>query len=195
MKKLIILMTIFTFSIINVSAASFKEVSFAACIDGDTIAVNMNKEKLKVRMLAIDTPETVKRASPAEPWGKEASKFTCEKISKAKKIVLEFDPNSDEKDKYGRYLAWVYVDDLLLQRELVKAGYAKVAYLYNDYLYTDSLLSEEAGAKADKRGIWGEYKETYIDKFFNFIERIIDIIIDFIEYIINIIERDIKSML
>lgn len=193
MKKIILAIIIFmTFNVVK--AETLKEVFFYKCVDGDTISVKMDGVAVTVRMLAIDTSETVKKGMKVEPWGKEASNFTCEMIKSAKTIHLELDKNADLKDKYNRYLAWVFVDNKLLQRDLIDKGYARVAYLYNDYKYTDSLVQAERQAKREKVGMWGEYKESYIEKLFNFLERIIDIIIEFIQKVINIIERDIKSL-
>ena len=101
-------------------------------------------------MLAIDTPETKHPSIGEEPWGKEASNFTCEKLKKAKKIEIEYDPNSDKTDKYDRILGWIWVDDQLLQDLIIKEGYAEVAYLYNDYKYTLLLQDHEEIAKANK---------------------------------------------
>lgn len=82
-------------------------MSFSACVDGDTARFILKKEEIKVRMLAIDTPETKHPTKGEEPFGQEASDFTCNKLKNAIKIILEFDDNSDKKDKYDRYLAWV----------------------------------------------------------------------------------------
>lgn len=132
------------------------EVKFNKCVDGDTIRVDLDGEVKTVRFLAIDTPESVHPEKEVEAYGKEASDFTCNLVSKAKKLYLEYDKNSDKEDKYGRQLAFVYADDLMLQKELIKVGYAKVAYLYADYTYTSSLQQLESVAKKEKKGIWSD---------------------------------------
>ena len=128
---------------INVDANEKKEVKFSSCIDGDTARFIMDKKEIKVRFLAIDTPETNHPKKGEEPYGREAKEYTCDKITNAQKIELEFDDGSDEKDKYNRYLAWVYTDGTLLQSELVEKGFAKVAYIYGNYEYTDELKEKE----------------------------------------------------
>ena len=157
-KKLILIISIFLIGINNVYAND--EVKYVNCIDGDTIRVLLNDEEKTVRLLAIDAPED--SPNRVEYYGKEASEYTCNKIKKAKKISLEYDQNSDKYDKYDRVLAWVFIDDKLLEEELVKNGYAKVAYLYNDYKYTSKLKEQEEKAKEKGIGIWNELaKEKY----------------------------------
>lgn len=161
MKKLLIFIFLF-FSFSNsINALEKYEVKFSSCIDGDTARFIFDNENIKVRFLAIDTPETKHPKKSVELYGKEASNYTCNKLKSASKIILEFDSNSDLKDKYNRYLAWVFIDDILLQEELVSNGYAEVKYLYGDYKYTEKLLNKEKIAKKEKLGIWNNYKEEF----------------------------------
>lgn len=139
-------------------------VKYSEGVDGDTAKFDMNGEIIKVRFLAVDTPESVHPTKEVQAYGVEASDFTKEKLSNAKTIELEFDNNSDKTDKYGRYLAWIWIDGELLQDLLVKEGLAKVAYLYADYKYTNILQESEKIAKEAKIGIWkdevsNEYSE------------------------------------
>lgn len=161
MKKYIVF--IISIFLININFVLANEtVKYADCVDGDTIKVYINDKEVTVRLLAVDTPESVKPNSEVEYYGKEASDFTCKKIKNAKKIELEYDDNSDKVDKYDRVLAWVFVDGKLLQTELVRLGYAKVAYLYGDYKYTDILKEKQELASAKEIGIWDSAaKEKY----------------------------------
>lgn len=137
-----------------------EKVKLSKCSDGDTARFIINGEDRKVRFLAIDTPEVDKN----EPFSKEAKEYTCNVLKKAKEIYLEYDGNSDKEDKYGRVLAFVYVDDKLLQKELISNGYAKVAYIYGDYEHVDELREAEKLAKNNNMGIWqenlGDIEET-----------------------------------
>lgn len=152
MKKLIlVLLLIFPFF-----TYAKEEVKYSKCIDGDTIKVIRKKEEITVRLLAIDTPEVNKK----EYYAKEASEYTCNLIKNAKKIELEYDSKSNETDKYGRVLAWVYVDEELLNDKLVRDGYAQVAYLYGRYKYVDILKEHEKKAQNEKLGIWNETKSS-----------------------------------
>lgn len=147
---------------VNVVYAKEK-VNFSDCVDGDTIKVEVDGEVKTVRMLAVDTPESVHPTIGIEYYGKEASNYTCEMVTNAKKIELEYDDDSDKEDKYDRLLAWVWVDGFLLQDELIKNGYAEVAYLYGDYKYTSLLQDHQALAETSKIGIWNEEARKEFD--------------------------------
>lgn len=132
------------------------KVELLSTVDGDTAKFKMNEEQVTVRFLGINTKETVDPKRGEEAWGKEASDFTKEKLEKATKIELEFDSYADEKDKYNRYLAWIWVDDELLQNLLVKKGLAETYMLQNNYKYAGMLQESEEIAKNNKFGIWSE---------------------------------------
>lgn len=131
------------------------EVVFCQCVDGDTAWFYRDRERIKVRMLAIDAPEVAHTdQETAEPFADEAAEYTCQRLQDAGSIVLEYDPHADKTDKYDRVLAWVWVDDSLLQDELVEQGLAEVAYLYDDYLYAEQLKRRQKQAKQKQIGIW-----------------------------------------
>lgn len=159
MKKFLLIVTIFLSFLVNVNAENVEErvkVSFYECIDGDTAKFKMNEKIIKVRFLAIDTPETSHPTKGAQAYGKESSSFTCEKLKNSNKIEIEFDKGSDIKDKYDRYLAWVWIDDVLMQDLIISEGFGKVAYIYGDYKYTSLLEEHENIAKNEKIGIWSD---------------------------------------
>lgn len=151
MKKLTLITLLLMLTLVPALANTRKTVQFSKCTDGDTAHFLMDGEDITVRFLAIDTPEYTKEK---EPYGKEASEYTCSAISNATQIELEYDDGSDTSDKYGRHLAWVYVDGRLLQKELVEEGLAEVAYLYGDYAYTDELYEAQEQAKNKGLNIW-----------------------------------------
>lgn len=153
-KKIIIFLSIFFISINSIYAK--ETVEFSDCVDGDTIKVLLDGEKYTIRMLAVDTPESVHPTKGVEYYGKEASNYTCEKVKNAKKLEIEYDNDSDKTDKYDRLLVWVFTDGTLLQKDLVANGYAKVAYLYGDYKYTSQLQDAQELASAKSIGIWDE---------------------------------------
>lgn len=163
MKKVVMIFLFFCLFITNVYAERVS-VKFEACVDGDTIKVILDDKKTTVRFLAIDTPETVHPTKGEQPFGKEASNYTCDKVKNAKKLEIEYDEGSTKTDKYNRTLGWVFTDDTLLQKDLVSLGYAKVAYLYGDYKYTEDLKKEESIAKSKKLGVWSLEEETTTKK-------------------------------
>lgn len=132
------------------------EVELVETVDGDTAKFKMNGAQITVRFLGINTKETVHPEIGEEEWGKEASDFTKEKLKNATKIELEFDSSADEKDKYDRYLAWIWIDDELLQNLLVENGLAETYMLQNNYKYAGMLQESEETAKNNKLGIWSE---------------------------------------
>lgn len=132
------------------------KVELLSTVDGDTAKFKINEEQITVRFLGINTKETVDPKRGEEAWGKEASDFTKEKLEKATKIELEFDDIADKKDKYDRYLAWIWIDDELLQDLLVENGLAETYMLQNNYKYAGMLQESEEIAKNDKFGIWSE---------------------------------------
>ena len=187
-KHIILIISIFFIGIDFVYAK--ENVKYSDCVDGDTIKVLLNNEEKTVRLLAVDTPESVKPNNEVEYYGKESSEYTCNMIKNAKKIQLEYDPKSDKVDKYDRLLAWVYVDGKLLQELLVSNGYAKVAYIYGDYNYVSELKEVEEAAKTKKIGIWeevlGDVESTEKDPEDDILLRIINTIIGIIRLLIDL---------
>lgn len=119
------------------------------CVDGDTFWLNSEK----IRLLAIDTPEST---TTKEPYGKEASDYTCNLITHATTIDLAID-SGNEKDKYDRSLYWVILDGELLQYTLVRQGYAEIAYVDKSTVNQDYLkMLEDAQheAQVEALNIW-----------------------------------------
>ncbi len=134
---------------------------FEKCVDGDTAVFKINGESIKFRFLAIDTPETVHPTKEVEAYGKDASEYTCNKLTNASKIEIEYE--EEKTDKYNRSLGWIWIDDSLLQKELISYGYAEVAYIYGNYKYTTSLCETQKEAIEKNNGIWKDSnrKEGY----------------------------------
>lgn len=159
MKKYFILLIFVLIPFHVVKASELIDVSLVRCVDGDTAVFNVDGEEIKFRFLAIDTPETVHPTKGEEEGGKVASTYTCESLTNAQKLQIAYDDKSSKTDKYGRGLAWIYVDDKLLQEDLVEKGYAEVAYIYAKYEFVDYLCEVQAQAKSEKIGIWSEDRE------------------------------------
>ncbi|MCY8997785.1 thermonuclease family protein [Bacillus inaquosorum] len=141
------------------------DVTLDRAVDGDTIKVKYNGNVDTVRYLLVDTPESKKPDSCVQPYGEDASKRNKELVSDGK-LQLEFD-KGDHRDKYGRLLAYVYVDGKSVQETLLKEGLARVAYVYEpNTKYIDQFRKDEQEAKSEKLSIWS--KNGYVtDKGFN----------------------------
>lgn len=193
MKRVVIIFFILIIFPLTVNAER-KEIEFDSCVDGDTIKAKIDGEVSTIRFLAVDTPETVHPKKKAEPYGKEASNYTCNRVKNAKKLEIEYDPGSDKLDKYKRTLGWIYVDGSLLQKELIEQGYAKVAYIYGDYLYTNELKNVEKNIKEKKIGVWNDQTlNNKEDKEKSISELITDFINDLIDEIIKSVKKTIRK--
>lgn len=132
-------------------------------VDGDTIIVISDGERVRVRMIGVNTPETVKRGTTPEPYGKEASNYTANRIAAFGNIVT-LRSDGDPVDKFGRRLALVYLGrdgTELLNEELIRHGLGKAEpqYRYSD-LMKDKFRNAESEAKAEKIGIWSLPENT-----------------------------------
>ncbi len=192
MKKVVIITILFLMFPLKVLSLEKETVTFSKCVDGDTAKFVYKGNVETFRFLAIDTPESTKEI---EPFGKEASNYTCSKITNANNIQIEFDKNSDKKDKYDRYLVWIYVDNTLLNNEIVKNGYAEVAYLYGDYAYTDTLKESEKVAKEAKLNIWSDYEETDYTNYYVIALFVLILLFIFFKKYRSKIKKEIKKLL
>jgi micrococcal nuclease len=123
-------------------------------VDGDTFWVENGSEKgLKIRLIGVDAPESRKTGKKEIGYyGKEAKDFLT-KILTGKKVRLEYDV--DKLDKYGRTLAYVYLEDgTFVNAELIKQGYAMVMTVPPDVKYTDLFIKLQSEARVNKRGLW-----------------------------------------
>jgi micrococcal nuclease len=118
-------------------------------IDGDTL---MLEGHVRVRLIGVDTPETKHPRKPVEPLGPEASEFTRSQVEN-RDVTLQFD--RERRDRYGRVLAYVYVDDKLLNEEIIRAGFSRAETKYKfDRAMALRFLEAEAEAREAGRGIW-----------------------------------------
>jgi len=137
-------------------------------VDGDTIVVRMEKgdeDKVnaegregglgqKIRIIGIDTPESVKPNTPVECFANEATAHISELLNAAGKLKIETDPTQDTRDNYGRLLAHVFVDDMNIGQQLIADGYA-YEYTYREpYIYQSEYKAAEKFARANNLGLW-----------------------------------------
>jgi micrococcal nuclease len=119
-------------------------------IDGDTLVVT---GRVRVRLIGVDTPETKHPHKPVEPLGPEATEFT-RSLVEDRDVRLAFD--RERRDRYGRVLAYVYVDGKLLNEEIIRAGFSRAETHYKfERAMALRFLQAEAEAREAGRGIWG----------------------------------------
>ncbi|MFO0781367.1 MAG: thermonuclease family protein [Candidatus Saccharimonadales bacterium] len=131
--------------------------------DGDTISVDMNGKKEKVRFIGVDTPETHKPNAPVQCYGPAASAFTKNVIG-AKKVRLEADPLSTNRDRYDRLLRYVYLPDgTLVNERLIRDGYG-FYYPYFPFKKSGQFEIAQNKARAENKGVWGNCTPKQTDK-------------------------------
>jgi micrococcal nuclease len=123
-------------------------------VDGDTVNIRLNGKIEKVRMLCVDTPETHHPRLGVQPYGKEASDYTKKILSVGTKIEIE--PGiGGGRDKYGRLLAYIYVNGKMFNEMLLEQGLARVAYIYApNTKYVDEFYTIQKKAQKKGVGIW-----------------------------------------
>ncbi|MBV7506865.1 thermonuclease family protein [Bacillus sp. sid0103] len=123
-------------------------------VDGDTVDINLNGKIEKVRMLCVDTPETHHPRLGVQPFGPEAAEYTKKILSVGTKVEIE--PGLGEsRDKYGRLLAYIYVNGKMFNEMLLEKGLARVAYIYApNTQYVDEFYAIQKKAQKKGVGIW-----------------------------------------
>ena len=117
-------------------------------VDGDTIVLDGDE---KVRLIGVDTPETKDPRKPVQYFGQEANEFT-KRMVEGKKVRLEYD--QDKTDKYGRTLAYIYLEDrTFLNAEIIKQGYG-FAYTKFPFKHLEEFRQYEKEARENGRGLW-----------------------------------------
>ena len=118
-------------------------------VDGDTLLLH---DQVRVRLIGVDTPETVRPDYPVEPFGPEAADFTGRFLAGGK---ARFTFDRQREDRFGRKLAYVWVDGQLLNEELLRAGLGRWERGYD---YSPSMKKRfrtaEREAQAAGLGIW-----------------------------------------
>ncbi|MEN9880930.1 MAG: hypothetical protein RLZZ308_113 [Candidatus Parcubacteria bacterium] len=125
-------------------------------VDGDTIKVLMGDSIESVRLIGINTPETVDPRRTVECFGKEASSRMKELVD-GQIVRLEYDVSQGYRDTYNRVLAYVYLEDgQMVNRKMVAEGYAYEYTYMTPYLYQSEFRELQTLAKSSGRGLWSE---------------------------------------
>ena len=145
-------------SSISPKGQTISDVVVERVVDGDTFKIRQDGKELSVRMIGLDTPETVKPNTPVACYGPEASDFTKAALS-GKKVTLEFDESQGATDKYGRMLAYVWVPSgsqmTFFNEALIAGGYAEEVQYAAPYRWQSEMSAAEQRAQSARVGLWG----------------------------------------
>lgn len=138
----------------SAAGASAPAAVVTGVVDGDTIDVRVGGRDERVRLIGIDTPESVRPDSPVECFGPEASAHMAELLAVGTPVRLVRDVEA--RDDYGRLLAYVYraSDDLFVNLELVRAGLARPLPIRPNVTFADDFVEAAREAQAAGRGLW-----------------------------------------
>lgn len=120
-------------------------------IDGDTFKILVHNEEFTVRMIGVDTPETVDPSKSVEPFGLEASNY-LKNLLTGKTVKLKFEEG--KTDTYGRLLAYVYLGNELINATMIRKGFSP-AYTRFPFRLKFQFIKYEGVAKMKGFGIWG----------------------------------------
>lgn len=119
-------------------------------VDGDTLLLDGNE---RIRLIGVDTPESVDPRRPVERFGKEASEFT-RRLVEGRRVQLAYD--QERTDRYNRTLAYVYLEDgTLLNAEIIRQGYGH-AYTRFPFRLAEEFRAYEREARENRRGLWAD---------------------------------------
>ncbi len=145
---------------------NLPEATVDHVIDGDTIVVIFNGQKEHVRLIGIDTPESrmnkrvekqreLGDAEKVIELGQKAKEFTKSLVKPGDKVYLEFDVQ--QRDKYGRLLAYVYLKDgRMLNKEIICNGYAMLLTVPPNVKYQEEFKKCYQEAREKGSGLWKE---------------------------------------
>ena len=130
------------------------EATVDRVVDGDTIVAKVKRHTYNVRLIGIDTPETVSPTKPVGCFGPEASSFTKSLLTKNTPIYLSYDV--EHQDTYGRTLAYVFrrADGMFVNAELARQGYAQQLTFPPNVAHSGQFTQLVAEARSNNAGLW-----------------------------------------
>jgi micrococcal nuclease len=120
-------------------------------VDGDTLEVRLGERVEDVRLIGVDTPETVKPGAPVGCFGPQASEFT-HRLVDGRRVRLVF--GVERRDVYGRLLAYAYIGHRFVNAELVRRGLARSLTIPPNSLHSRLFRRLERRAARSGRGLW-----------------------------------------
>ncbi|MEO8330497.1 MAG: thermonuclease family protein [Candidatus Nanopelagicales bacterium] len=128
-------------------------------IDGDTLDVSRKGSTVRIRLIGVDAPETAHPSVPVECFGHEASTFARHALLH-EHVSLEFDASQARTDRYGRSLAYVWIDSssrfTLFNQRAIRLGYANEYTFRTEYRWRNQFLRAERRARAAEVGLWAD---------------------------------------
>lgn len=121
-------------------------------VDGDTLEVQLGDRHEDVRLIGVDTPETVKPGTPVQCFGPQASRFQHHR-SDGRRLRLVF--GAERRDVYGRLLAYAYIGHTSLNAELVRRGLARTLAIPPNTRFAERFARLQLAAARAGRGLWG----------------------------------------
>jgi micrococcal nuclease len=122
--------------------------------DGDTLEISKRiRGTTTVRLIGVDTPETVDPDEPVEPFGRETSAYTKDALD-GRRVRLEI--GQDPKDDYGRLLAYLWTEDGMFEEDLLARGYGRLMIVEPNDAYEGCLTAAEHAAKDEELGLWAD---------------------------------------
>ena len=147
-------------TILNSNEGS-EEASVERVVDGDTMKLKLknSNEVITLRLLLVDTPESVKQGVDPQAYAIEASNFAKEVLQVNDTVYIEYDSGS-KTDRYGRHLGylWYYSKEnnswQMFNKTIIEKGFARVGYIYSQKKHLDTLNEAQDKAKNSKLNIW-----------------------------------------
>ncbi|HEX9804879.1 MAG TPA: thermonuclease family protein [Candidatus Dojkabacteria bacterium] len=149
----------------EINAGEYYEV--LKVVDGDTIQVNIDGSVARIRLIGIDSPESVDPRTPVECFGNEASDY-LKSILEDNSVRLLPDPTQGDEDQYGRLLRYVYIknsdkpeEDTNIAELILQNGYAFEFTYDTPYQFQQKFQELEEEAMTNKRGLWNDANCSY----------------------------------
>ncbi|SHN69802.1 micrococcal nuclease [Geodermatophilus obscurus] len=146
--------------VVHAATDNSTTATVAKVVDGDTIDVRYDGETYRVRLLNVDTPESVDPEKPVECLGSEASEWLKQRLPAGTEVSLERD--QDTLDDYGRELAAVFVGDNLISAEIARAGLGVAMSVGANTKYLRPVQTAQAEAEAVGRGMYSNEVECTV---------------------------------
>ncbi len=148
--------------IVPALAAAAETARVTRVVDGDTIQVQLAGVKEVVRLIGVDCPELHHPQRPVEAFAREAASFTRD-AALGHKVKLEGGQGTRDRDRYGRLLRYVFLEDgTLLNEHIVSSGFGHVLTRY-PFDRMEAFRKAERTAREKERGLWAPNDQPFTD--------------------------------